>query len=374
MGRTVLNFIKKEIVLCVAGVLAIATAFVVHPSKAYIDYIDFKVLALLFALMLVVAGLRQMGVFTAIIRKLVAKVHTTRVIELILVFMPFFAGMVITNDVALITFVPFAIELLQMIGRSRDIVYIVVLQTIAANLGSMATPIGNPQNIFLFTAFDMNMGDFLGTMMPYVVLAMLILAVCVCVLKSETISVSEGADEEINITGWKLGILIVVFAICIACVARVLDYRVMLAIAIVGILLVDAKLFLKADYILLITFVAFFIMIGNIRSIPEISSRLSEIVQGREITAGILSSQVISNVPAAVLLSSFTDNGRELLAGVNIGGLGTIIASMASLISFRIYGGMEGAAKGKFMGVFTALNLLFLIFMVIMAVVITVFL
>ena len=374
MGRTVLNFIKKEIVLCVAGVLAIATAFVVHPSKAYIDYIDFKVLALLFALMLVVAGLRQMGVFTAIIRKLVAKVHTTRVIELILVFMPFFAGMVITNDVALITFVPFAIELLQMIGRSRDIVYIVVLQTIAANLGSMATPIGNPQNIFLFTAFDMNMGDFLGTMMPYVVLAMLILAVCVCVLKSETISVSEGADEEINITGWKLGILIVVFAICIACVARVLDYRVMLAIAIVGILLVDAKLFLKADYILLITFVAFFIMIGNIRSIPEISSRLSEIVQGREIAAGILSSQVISNVPAAVLLSSFTDNGRELLAGVNIGGLGTIIASMASLISFRIYGGMEGAAKGKFMGVFTALNLLFLIFMVIMAVVITVFL
>lgn len=373
MGRTVLNFIKKEIVLCVAGVLAIATAFVVHPSKAYIDYIDFKVLALLFALMLVVAGLRQMGVFTAIIRKLVAKVHTTRVIELILVFMPFFAGMVITNDVALITFVPFAIELLQMIGRSRDIVYIVVLQTIAANLGSMATPIGNPQNIFLFTAFDMNMGDFLGTMMPYVVLAMLILAVCVCVLKSETISVSEGADEEINITGWKLGILIVVFAICIACVARVLDYRVMLAIAIVGILLVDAKLFLKADYILLITFVAFFIMIGNIRSIPEISSRLSEIVQGREVAAGILSSQVISNVPAAVLLSSFTDNGRALLAGVNIGGLGTIIASMASLISFRIYGGMEGAAKGKFMGVFTALNLLFLIFMVIMAVVITVF-
>lgn len=373
MGRTVLNFIKKEIVLCVAGVLAIATAFVVHPSKAYIDYIDFKVLALLFALMLVVAGLRQMGVFTAIIRKLVAKVHTTRVIELILVFMPFFAGMVITNDVALITFVPFAIELLQMIGRSRDIVYIVVLQTIAANLGSMATPIGNPQNIFLFTAFDMNMGNFLGTMMPYVVLAMLILAVCVCVLKSETISVSEGADEEINITGWKLGILIVVFAICIACVARVLDYRVMLAIAIVGILLVDAKLFLKADYILLITFVAFFIMIGNIRSIPEISSRLSEIVQGREVAAGILSSQVISNVPAAVLLSSFTDNGRELLAGVNIGGLGTIIASMASLISFRIYGGMEGAAKGKFMGVFTALNLLFLIFMVIMAVVITVF-
>lgn len=372
MGRTVLNFIKKEIVLCVAGVLAIATAFVVHPSKAYIDYIDFKVLALLFALMLVVAGLRQMGVFTAIIRKLVAKVHTTRVIELILVFMPFFAGMVITNDVALITFVPFAIELLQMIGRSRDIVYIVVLQTIAANLGSMATPIGNPQNIFLFTAFDMNMGDFLGTMMPYVVLAMLILAVCVCVLKSETISVSEGTDEEINITGWKLGVLIGVFAICIACVARVLDYRVMLAIAIVGILLVDAKLFLKADYILLITFVAFFIMIGNIRSIPEISSRLSEIVQGREIAAGILSSQVLSNVPAAVLLSSFTDNGRALLAGVNIGGLGTIIASMASLISFRIYGGMEGAKKGRFMGVFTALNILFLIFMVILAVIITV--
>lgn len=372
MVGKIINFIKKEIVLCVAGVLAIATAFVVHPSKAYIDYIDFKVLALLFSLMLVVAGLKQMGVFTVIIKKLVEKVRTTRVIELILVFMPFFAGMVITNDVALITFVPFAIELLQMIGRSRDIIYIVVLQTIAANLGSMATPIGNPQNIFLFTTFDMNMGEFLGTVMPYVILSMVILAVCVCLIKSENITMSVDEGMKADIKGIKLSLLAVVFVVCIACVARVVDYRIMLAVAAVGIAIVDIRLFLKADYILLITFVAFFIMIGNIRSIPEISVGLSELVQGREIAAGVISSQFISNVPAAVLLSGFTDNGQALLAGVNIGGLGTIIASMASLISFRIYGGMEGAKKGRFMGVFTALNILFLIFMVILAVIITV--
>ncbi len=372
MFGKIIKFIKKEIVLCVAGVLAIATAFAVHPSKAYIDYIDFKVLALLFSLMLVVAGLKQMGVFTVIIKKLVEKVRTTRVIELILVFMPFFAGMVITNDVALITFVPFAIELLQMIGRSRDIIYIVVLQTIAANLGSMATPIGNPQNIFLFTTFDMNMGEFLGTVMPYVILSMVILAVCVCLIKSENITMSVDEGMKADIKGIKLALLAVVFVVCIACVARVVDYRIMLAVAAVGIAIVDIRLFLKADYILLITFVAFFIMIGNIRSIPEISVGLSEIVQGREIAAGVISSQFISNVPAAVLLSGFTDNGQALLAGVNIGGLGTIIASMASLISFRIYGGMEGAKKGRFMGVFTALNILFLIFMVILAVIITV--
>ena len=374
MVKTVLNFLKKEIVLCVAGVLAIATAFVVHPSKAYIDYIDFKVLALLFALMLVVAGMKEMGVFTAIIKKLVAKVKTTRVIELILVFVPFFAGMIITNDVALITFVPFAIELLQVIGRSKDIIYIVVLQTIAANLGSMATPIGNPQNIFLFTAFDMNMGNFMVTLMPYVILAMIMLAVCVCVLKSEKISISDTTEDAGKINGIKLSILAIVFAVCITCVAGVLDYRIMLLIALLGIVFVDVRLLMKADYILLITFVAFFIMIGNISSIPSVSNWLSGIVSGREMAVGIVSSQVISNVPAAVLLSGFTDNGAALLAGVNIGGLGTIIASMASLISFRLYGAMENSQKGRFMGVFTALNILFLIFMIIMALIISMFL
>ena len=348
MVKTVLNFLKKEIVLCVAGVLAIATAFVVHPSKAYIDYIDFKVLALLFALMLVVAGMKEMGVFTAIIKKLVAKVKTTRVIELILVFVPFFAGMIITNDVALITFVPFAIELLQVIGRSKDIIYIVVLQTIAANLGSMATPIGNPQNIFLFTAFDMNMGNFMVTLMPYVILAMIMLAVCVCVLKSEKISISDTTEDAGKINGIKLSILAIVFAVCITCVAGVLDYRIMLLIALLGIVFVDVRLLMKADYILLITFVAFFIMIGNISSIPSVSNWLSGIVSGREMAVGIVSSQVISNVPAAVLLSGFTDNGAALLAGVNIGGLGTIIASMivwrnGKFSKRQIYGCVYGA-------------------------------
>ncbi len=352
-----------------AGVLAIATAFVVHPSKAYMEYIDFRVLALLFSLMLVVAGLKSMGIFTHIIKKITSKVHSTRVIELILVFMPFFFSMLITNDVALITFVPFAIEMLQMIGRGRDMIYIVVLQTVAANLGSMATPIGSPHNIFLFTAYDMNIGVFLSDVMPYVILAMVLLAACVCIIKSDGTEMIEIKEEGGKFSIKKLVVYIIIFAACTACVLRLLDYRIMLAVAVAGIAITDYGLFKKADYILLLTFVAFFIAVGNIRSIPAVSSALSGIVKGRETAAGILCSQVLSNVPSAMLLSGFTDNGRQLLIGVNIGGLGTIIASMASLISFRLYAASENASKGKFMAVFTAVNLIFMLFMIMLTII-----
>ena len=355
------GFIKKEIVLCVAGVLAIATAFVVHPSKAYIGYIDFRVLALLFALMLVVAGLKEAGIFVGAIRLLVRYVKSHRVLELILVYLCFFSGMIITNDVALITFVPFAIELLMLTGRKKYLIYIIVLQTIAANLGSMVTPIGNPQNLYLYTTFNMSMGDFFTVMLPYAIAAFVLITVAVCVLPSGKIEAVNIPPSEPELKGkWRLAVIFALFAVCIACVARVLDYRIMLAVVIVGIAAVNYRLFAGADYFLLLTFVAFFIMTGNIKSITGINDFLSKVVSGNEIPVSIISSQVISNVPAAVLLSGFTDDVSGLLIGVNIGGLGTLIASMASLISFRIYGGIKDAAKGKYLMVFTGMSLLFL--------------
>lgn len=363
----VLRFIKKEIVFCLAGVLAIATAFVVHPSKAYFDYIDFRVLALLLSLMLVVAGLRSFGIFTKIIESLSARIKSTRILELLLVFICFFSSMIITNDVALITFVPFAIEMLIAIGKKKHMIYIIVLQTVAANLGSMVTPIGNPQNIFLYTRYEMTVGDFFGTMIWFAVAAMIVLAGLVCILPNDKVVPEHKEIIKPKYKEWKLLILFIIFALCIACVSRVLDYKIMFVATVVFITLVDYRLFKKADYMLLLTFIAFFIMTGNIKSMDTVSAKLAGLVIGRELTVGILLSQVISNVPAAVLLANFTENGKMLLESVNIGGLGTLIASMASLISFRFYGETKEAEKGKYIVIFTGINLLFLGIMLIVA-------
>lgn len=355
-----LSFVKKEIVLCVAGVLAIASAFVVHPSKAYMNYIDFRVLALLFSLMLMVEALRSFGIFTLIIEKMTEKIKKTRMLYFILVFICFFSGMIITNDVALITFVPFAIELLTAAGAAEYIIYIVVLQTIGANLGSMATPIGNPQNIFLFSKYDMTMGEFAGATIWYAVTAIVLISICICFIPSKEIKIKDNKLHTAEFHKWKLIPVAVIFIMCILCVLRVADYRVMLLVCILLTAVVDYKLFAKADYMLLLTFVAFFILTGNIKSMSFIENGLSDFVAGRELMSGILLSQVISNVPAAVLLSNFTDKGTLLLSAVNIGGLGTVIASMASLISFRYYGESKDSKKGRYLGVFTLFNLGFL--------------
>ena len=266
---------------------------------------------------------------------------------------------------ALITFVPFAIELLATIGKKKHMIYIIVLQTIAANLGSMVTPIGNPQNIFLFTRYQMDIGDFFGTMIWYALAAMVLLTVLVLILPDDKVVTANKTVAKTKYKEWKLLLLGIIFVLCILCVLRVLDYRIMLFATVVFIFMVDYRLMVKADYMLLLTFVAFFILTGNIKSMEVINRGLAEIVSGKELPVSILLSQVISNVPAAVLLANFTDNGKMLLAGVNIGGLGTLIASMASLISFRFYGETEGADKRKYIGIFTALNLLFLGVMII---------
>lgn len=355
-----LSFVKKEIVLCVAGVLAIASAFVVHPSKAYLNYIDFRVLALLFSLMLMVEALRSFGIFTLIIKKITAKIKKTRMLYFILVFICFFSGMIITNDVALITFVPFAIELLTAAGATEYIIYIVVLQTIGANLGSMATPIGNPQNIFLFSKYDMTMGEFAGATVWYVIAAVILISICICFIPSEEVRIKDNNIPAAEFSKWKIAPVTGIFIMCILCVLRVVDYRIMLSVCILLTAVVDYKLFAKADYMLLLTFVAFFILTGNIKSMSFIENGLSDFVAGRELMSGILLSQIISNVPAAVLLSNFTDKGTLLLSAVNIGGLGTVIASMASLISFRYYGESKDSKKGRYLGVFTLFNLGFL--------------
>lgn len=352
-------FLKKEAVLCIAAVLAFGSMFFIPPDAGYLGYPDYRVLALLFCLMLVIAGLQDIGLFRYLGLWFLAKIHNTGELGLLLVALCFFGSMFITNDVALITFVPFAVMILTMAGQRRMLIPVVVLQTIGANLGSMLTPIGNPQNLYLYTAFDLPMGTFLGYMLPLAALSLLLLVIAVLLTGREPLSVASLERAELP-NRRKLTVYLLLFLVCLACVLRLLSWPVMLGILILSVFFTDRELFGKVDYFLLLTFVCFFLFIGNVERIPAVSSLLRELIGGRELPAGVLLSQVISNVPAAILLSGFTDNARPLLYGVNVGGLGTLIASLASIISYRLYGNSEDADKGAYLKVFTLYNVIFL--------------
>lgn len=366
---SIVTFFKKETVLCIAAVLAVISAFLVPPSKEYIDYIDFRVLALLFCLMLVVSGLQNIGVFDSLAQRLLKKVKNTRQLILLLTALCFLSAMFITNDVALITFVPFTIMILSMAGQEALLIPSVALQTIAANMGSMLTPIGNPQNLYLYSYFELSIGTFLLYMLPLTLVAALLLIFSIYLMKNQPLStlpesLPDPTPETVIpqvIPKVKLTAYLILFAVCIACVIRVLSWPVMLAILVVAVLFLDIKSFLKADYLLLLTFVCFFVFIGNVKQLPAVTELLRSLIEKRELLMGILSSQIISNVPAAILLSGFTTDARALLYGIDLGGLGTLIASLASVISFKLYGNSKGASKGAYLKTFTIYNLVFLL-------------
>ena len=348
-----MSFIKKEPVLSAAAVLAVLSMFFVAPSPEYLSYIDFRTLALLFSLMTVVAGLKEIGLFRYLGSSLLAGMHSTRQLAF---------SMLITNDVSLITFVPFSILILNMAGLPELMIPVIVLQTIAANLGSMATPIGNPQNLYLYSSFGLSAGELVGYMLPLTVLSALLLVAAVFLLKNKAITLSRTSLHQDGCpTKTSLIFYLALFLVCLGCVVRIYSWPVMFFIILAAVLIKDRSLFIRVDYFLLLTFVCFFIFIGNMERIPAISGLLTKLISGHEFPAGVLLSQCISNVPAAILLSGFTGAVRPLLFGVNVGGLGTLIASMASVISYRAYAELPEAKSGTYMMVFTLYNLIFLI-------------
>ena len=357
--KKIVDFFKKETVLCIAALLSVISAFFVPPSAEYLEYMDWRVLALLFGLMLVVAGLQSIGLFRYLGLKLLEKIRTTRQLCLLLVVLCFFSAMLITNDVALITFVPFAVMILNLADQNRLLIPTVVLQTIGANLGSMLTPIGNPQNLYLYSTYSIPMGTFLLYMLPLTSLALALLAVSVFLLPKSVLSIAS-PEKPAPLPKGKLIIYLVLFLVAVSCVIRLLPWPAMLAVLGLAALIIDRKLFRSVDYFLLLTFMCFFLFIGNMERIPAISNLLQSLIQGRELLLGILLSQFISNVPAAILLSGFTDAAKPLLYGINLGGLGTLIASLASVISYRAYGESENAAKGTYIKSFTLYSIVFL--------------
>ena len=401
--KKILYFIKKETVLSIAVVLAVISVFFVVPDREYISYIDFRTLAILFCLMSIVAGLRNIGVFDKLAERLLAKVHGIGGVTVILVCLCFFMSMFITNDVSLITFVPFAIIIMKKLNPDTDskwMLKVIVMQTIAANLGSMLTPLGNPQNLYLYGKAGIGIAEFLKIMLPYTVCAFALLMAWIGLAfmvrkrklshdgKTE-IKQNKGLDSDedkastkrqmdpLGASGSKWGkkdaewiekftAYLILFVISLLAVSHILPYGVPFALVFLYLLLRDRKILTQVDYSLLCIFIALFIFIGNLGRIPAFSQLLSDILTGREVVTSVIASQVMSNVPAAILLSGFTDHIRELVIGTNLGGLGTLIASMASLISFKYVAKEDRSFRGRYFVEFTVANVIFLFIMMIL--------
>lgn len=373
MADRIKIFLKNETVLIISLVLAVLSSFAVRPDSEYAEYIDFRTLALLLSLMLVVAGAAKLGIFRWIAVRLVNTASDMRQLALILVMLCFVFSMFITNDVSLITFVPLAIEVLTMAHMKQYMIKVIVLQTVAANLGSMLTPIGNPQNLYLYGLSGMGMQDFCLLMLPYTLTALVMLVVSVFIFIRKDRMAADGmrgtqevctdtadADKNVVLLHVRYVMYALLFALCLLTVARVIPYQALLVIILAAVAIIDRNVLGKADYSLLLTFVFLFVFIGNIGRIKAVSAFLAEIITGHEIITGIMASQVMSNVPAAILLSGFGSNIRGLIVGVNLGGLGTIIASMASLISYRFYAGCKAGSVSRYMVFFTLVNVIFL--------------
>ena len=418
--RFVLNvreIVRKDPVLVVAVVLAVISCAAVPPDAAYAEYVDLRTIGMLFSLMTIMAGLSRLGVFRIACRHLLSAVRGPRRLALALTLLAFFSSMLITNDVALVTFVPFALLALRTLDSPRHACFTVVMMTIAANLGSMLTPIGNPQNLYLYSTSHMALTDFLLLMLPYAAAALVLLVCAIAFFgripehakekaarsvdagnpasssedgsadspatcgeadnaasatdANETPQLASDADDPapspLRVLPWAA-----LFVLALLSVAHILPYQAIVAVTIVVALAADRRALLHVDYALLFTFIAFFVFVGNVGRIEVVSAALAQLVDGHELAVSVIASQVLSNVPAAILLSGFTSNFAALIVGTNLGGLGTLIASMASLISYKQVALVLPREKGRYFMLFTVWNIAFLAVLAVLAAVLEV--
>ena len=351
-------FVKQNIVMLIALLAAIVTSCIVPPDKEYIGYFDFKTLTCLFCVLAVVCALKNIKFFYILALKIVQVFKNARISVLALVYITFIGSMLIANDMALLTFLPLGYFVLTTTGKRKYMAVTFILQNIAANLGGMLTPFGNPQNLYLYTKFEIPTLEFMSIMAPPFLLSILLITLC-CIIfvKPEPLELQK---EEVKLDPKRTVLYLILFALSIIIVFRVMPYWIGLIIIPVVLLIVDRKALLMVDYSLLLTFVFFFIFAGNMARIDAVRNVFSGLLEKNTLLVSVLSCQIISNVPSAILLSQFTGNYRDLLVGVNIGGVGTLISSLASLITFREYVKLN-PGKGKFyVLVFSLFNFAFL--------------
>lgn len=360
------RFLKQEPVFVIAAVCAVVSMLWVPPSAQYLEYIDLRVLELLFCLMAAVAGMQQEGTFLVLSQRMLAGRKSSRLLTVSLVMLPFFASMLITNDVALITFVPFAVLVLQLTNQMQRLAWVVTLQTIAANIGSMLTPVGNPQNLYLSSFYGMDAASFFAVTIPVVALSFCLLAICCLWGKNRQIEVRFEHKEVIR-SPKRLAVFLTLFGLSLLSVLHLVGSHLAFLLTVLILLVADRSVLKKVDYWLLATFVCFFIFAGNMGTIPSVQHFLGNVMERNTMLCAVASSQIISNVPAAVLLSNFTRDAKGMLLGTNIGGLGTLVASLASLISFKLYARTPQAKLLPYLGIFTAANAAMLVLLYLFA-------
>lgn len=382
MRQRVLTFLRSETILIVATLLAIISCFIVPPDGQYGGYVHVSTISQLVCLMLVVVGFQRIGVFRIIGSSLLHRVHTARGVVLTFIALTFISAMFITNDVALLTFVPFALAVLVMAHMEDKAIIVCALMTVAANTGSMLTPVGNAHNLYFKALTGMSTGHFLRIMAPYSILAAVLLVVVTCVVfRGRRIAEFDGMDskgfergvlapdptrhqpDEIKVTGygagyggWRAIVYTGVFVVCVLTVSDMVPLWVMCAVTFVAMVVCDRGSFRHADWALPLTFIMFFVFIGNMKRVPEFAGIAQAFVGQHPLEVSIISSQIISNVPASLLLSGFCDQWVPLIIGTNIGGMGTLIASMASLITYKNYTRQYPRQKGRYLGVYTAVS------------------
>ena len=351
--------VKKNAVVIIAFFAALITSFIVTPDKEYIGYFDFKTLTCLFCVLAVVCALKNIRFFYILARKIVQSFKNSRMCVLVLVYITFIGSMLIANDMALLTFLPLGFFVLSTTHKEKYMAFTFIMQNIAANLGGMLTPFGNPQNLYLYTKFNIPTGEFVSIMfLPFILSIALITLCCIVFVKAEPLEIS---DEKVRLNPYRTVLYLLLFALSIAIVFRSIPYIVGLIVIPIVLLFADRKSLLMVDYGLLFTFVFFFIFAGNMARIDIVRDFFSGLLETNTLVFSVLSCQCISNVPSAILLSQFTDNYRDLLVGVNIGGVGTLISSLASLITFREYVKNNPGKTLKYIGLFSAFNFDFLI-------------
>lgn len=381
VALNVREIVRKDPVLVVAVVLALCSCAAVPPDAAYAEYVDLRTIGTLFSLMTIMCGLSRLGVFRIACRHLLNVVRGPRRLALALTLLAFFSSMLITNDVALVTFVPFALLALRTLDSPRHACFTVVMMTIAANLGSMLTPVGNPQNLYLYSVSHMRIGEFVLLMLPYAAASLALLVGAIALFgkipeRTQTSATrgakpddNEHADEipqlatdaddpapsPLRVLPWAT-----LFVLALLSVAHILPYQAIVVTTIAVALIADRRALAHVDYALLVTFIAFFVFVGNVGRIEMVSAALAQLIDGHELAVSVIASQVLSNVPAAILLSGFTSNFAALIVGTNLGGLGTLIASMASLISYKQVALVLPREKGRYFMLFTMWNVAFL--------------
>ena len=356
--KRIIDFAKSNAVMLIAALAALITSVIVPPDSEYIDYFDFKTLTCLFCVLAVVCALKNIRFFYTVAKAIVRKFKNARAAILALVYITFIGSMLIANDMALLTFLPLGYFILQTTGKEKDMAFTFIMQTIAANLGGMLTPFGNPQNLYLYTKFNIPDLEFMRIMLPPFILSItLITVLCLVFVKPEPLLIEE---KPASLPVPRLTVYLVLFAVAILIVFRGIPYQIGLVLIPLTLLFMDRQALRDVDYGLLLTFVFFFIFSGNMARIEAVREFFSSLLVKDTLLVSAVSCQFISNVPSAILLSQFTENYRELLLGVNIGGVGTLISSLASLITFREYSKHDRAHTMGYVLKFLIVNLAFL--------------